>query len=111
MLAVEQHDATDTVLDDRATVVEPEAPRVRRPDRGRRLWLATWPKVAAIGLALLLWQVVVWTGWREEFVLPSPWTVFDRLGELIADGTVTDALLVTMQRAAIGYAIALVIGL
>src|SRR5215207_3244134 len=111
MLAVERQDTIDTVLDDRATVVDPTLRRARRPELGRRAWLATWPKLAAVGLALLLWQVVVWTGWRQEFVLPSPWTVFDRLGELIADGTVTDALLVTMQRAAIGYAIALVIGL
>ena len=52
----------------------------------------------------------MWTGWRPEFVLPSPLTVFDRLGELIADGTVSDALGVTLRRAAVGYALALVIG-
>ncbi len=41
--------------------------------------------------ALLIWQIVVWSGWRPEYVLPAPATVFDRLGELIADGTVLDA--------------------
>ncbi len=111
MLAVDREDPTGTVLDDSATVVDPVVRRGRRPGLGRHLWLLTWPKVAAIALALLIWQIVVWTGWREEFVLPSPFTVFDRLGELIADGTVFDAVGVTMRRALIGYGIALVIGL
>jgi NitT/TauT family transport system permease protein len=112
MLAVDQDGTTAAaVLDDSATVVDPVVRRGRRPGLGRHLWLLTWPKVAAIALALLIWQAVVWTGWREEFVLPSPFTVFDRLGELIADGTVVEAIAITMRRAVIGYAIALAIGL
>ena len=54
------------------------------------MWRAAWPKLAAIALALAIWQVVVWTGWRPEYLLPAPGTVFGRLGELIADGTVLD---------------------
>src|SRR4051794_15102670 len=81
--------AVDSQLDDRAV-----AP-VARPSgrhRARAVWLAVWPKVAAIAIALGLWQLVVMSGWRPEYVLPAPATVFDRLGELIADGTVFDAL-------------------
>jgi NitT/TauT family transport system permease protein len=74
------------------------------------VWLATWPKLAAIALALGIWQVVVWSGWREEYVLPAPATVFDRLGELIADGTIADAVGITMRRAAVGFALAVLIG-
>jgi NitT/TauT family transport system permease protein len=111
MLAVDRQDTADTVLDDRTEVLDPVVRRSRPPGRGRQLWLLTWPKVAAIALALLIWQAVVSTGWREEFVLPSPFTVFDRLGELIADGTVLEAIGITMRRALIGYAIALAIGL
>src|SRR3954449_12892187 len=44
--------------------------------RGRRLWSATWPKLAAVIIALGLWQLVVWSGWRPEYVLPGPVTVF-----------------------------------
>ena len=40
-----------------------------------RIWRATWPKVAAIGIALFAWQVVVWSGWRPTYVLPGPMTV------------------------------------
>ena len=115
MLAVEPAESTTattaSALDDSAAVVDPAVRQPHGRDRARRLWLLTWPKLAAVALALFIWQVVVWTGWRDEYVLPSPATVFDRLGELIADGTVFDAIGVTMRRALIGYAIALVIGL
>jgi NitT/TauT family transport system permease protein len=111
MLAVDRDPAGgEVVLDDSATVPTAPGRAGRRPHRARRAWLALWPKLAAIGLAVLLWQIVVWTGWRAEYILPSPFTVFDRLGELIADGTVLEAVAITMRRAAVGYALALVIG-
>ncbi len=99
--------AVDSQLDDRSL-----APVNRPTGRhlARKIWLAVWPKVAAIAIALGLWQLVVLSGWRPEYVLPAPATVFDRLGELIADGTVLDALRVTGERAVIGYGAALVIG-
>ena len=100
-------DATNLLGDD-AVVVEVARPQGRQ--LGRRIWSATWPKLAAIGLGLAIWQVVVWSGWRPEYALPAPSTVFERLGELIADGTVLDALSVTARRAAAGFALALVIG-
>lgn len=109
MLAVDPvaEAAPDAVLDDRqAAGSEPG----RRTKLGRRIWQATWPKVAAIAIALLLWQAVVWSGWRPEYVLPAPATVFDRLGELIADGTVPEAVFKTMQRAVVGFGLALLIG-
>jgi NitT/TauT family transport system permease protein len=78
--------------------------------RARRAWDATWPKVAATAIGLVIWQLVVWSGWRPEYVLPGPVPVFERLGELIADGTIAEALLRTMQRAATGFGLALIIG-
>jgi NitT/TauT family transport system permease protein len=100
--------AVDSQLDDRSL-----AP-VNRPTgrhRARKIWLAVWPKVAAVAIALGLWQLVVMSGWRPEYVLPAPATVFDRLGELIADGTVFDALRITGERALYGYGAALIIGI
>ena len=82
-----------------------------RVSLGRRLWSASWPKLAAIALFLLLWQFVVWTGWKPEFVLPPPSTVFAELWSRVADGTMFEAISTTVQRAAIGYAAALAIGL
>lgn len=107
MLAVEESRAT---VGEVAVVADEGVADARRPDRARRVWLALWPKLAAVVLAVGLWQVVVWSGWRPEYVLPSPFTVLDRLGELVADGTVSEAVAITMRRALVGYALALVIG-
>ena len=98
------------VLDDSAAV--PDVARTRRrADLGRRIWFATWPKVAAVVIGLFLWQLVVWSGWKPEYVLPGPRTVFAELGDLIADGTVGEAISITLRRAAVGFALALAIGI
>ena len=73
-------------------------------------WTSSWPKLAAIALGLLLWQMVVWSGWKPEYVLPGPKAVLSTLWELILDGTVASAMAITLQRAATGFAIALVLG-
>lgn len=105
-----RHDLTrdDVILDDRQAVIVAE-----QRDRGdllRRVWSATWPKLAAIVLALGIWQAVVWSGWKPEYVLPGPPAVFARLGELIGDGRVLDAVRTTMGRALAGFALALLVG-
>jgi NitT/TauT family transport system permease protein len=79
-----------------------------RRSRASRIWSATWPKLGAIAIALLFWQIVVWSGWRKEYVLPGPVTVFQALFDNIGD--YISAAFVTLQRAVIGFGIALVIG-
>jgi NitT/TauT family transport system permease protein len=81
-----------------------------RADRLRRAWSATWPKLAATALALLVWQLVVWSGWKPTYVLPPPAEVFGRLWDLLVDGTLVDALGITLQRAAVGFSLAIAIG-
>ena len=44
---------------------------------GRRLWPSVWPKLLAVALVVAAWQVCVWTKWKPEYVVPSPFTVFD----------------------------------
>jgi NitT/TauT family transport system permease protein len=80
------------------------------PSRAVRLWRAAWPKLAATALAVAVWQVVVWTGWKPEFVLPGPLTVGKRFATEVADGTLWQASLVTLQRAVVGFTLAVVIG-
>jgi NitT/TauT family transport system permease protein len=110
MLVVEPGTTTSLAVEP-VDDVPPRRLAAWRQDLGRRLWQSTWPKVAAIGLALFIWQVVVWTGWKQEHLLPAPTTVFSRLGELFADGTVLDALVVTGRRAAVGFGVALTVGM
>jgi NitT/TauT family transport system permease protein len=82
----------------------------RRERTLRTVWAATWPKLGAIAIGLFLWQAVVWSGWKPEFLLPPPGPVFAELWTLTIDGTVTTAVGITMWRALTGFAVALVIG-
>jgi NitT/TauT family transport system permease protein len=87
-----------------------EQSEARPPTRAQRAWLATWPKLVAIGLVLLFWQVVVWSGWKPRYVLPGPAPVFSRLWKDLVNGDLLDATAVTLRRAFVDFAIALMIG-
>jgi NitT/TauT family transport system permease protein len=75
-----------------------------------RLWSASWPKILATAIALLLWQAVVWSGWKPRYVLPGPWTTLKELGKRLADGTMLVAIGITLRRALLGFGLALVVG-
>ena len=76
----------------------------------RRAWGQVWPKAAAIVLALVVWQLVVWSGWKPDYVLPGPTQVLPVLGRLVQKGTFWTAVARTMRRALWGYLLAVVIG-
>jgi NitT/TauT family transport system permease protein len=75
-----------------------------------RFWSGLWPKVAAVALAVALWQLVVWSHWKPEYALPGPRTVFAQLGHDLGKSTFYRAIGITMVRALKGYALAVVIG-
>jgi sulfonate transport system permease protein len=110
MATAENGDATRTDLLDRElsgldhleTVLPP------RPSRAARVWAAAWPKLLAVALALLVWQLVVWSGWKPEYVLPGPRKVWDSFVENFS--TNMDAAWTTLQRGVKGFAFALFIG-
>ena len=76
----------------------------------QRLWPRLWPKVAAIALVIALWQLVVASHWRPEYVLPGPKAVFDELWKMVKTGSFWDAVGRTGRRAVGGYLIAMVVG-
>jgi len=80
--------------------------------RGRlaRATAALWPKLAAVALALAAWQLVTWTHWREPWQLPGPGPVLGQLVEDLRQGALERATAITLGRAAVGYALAAVIG-
>jgi NitT/TauT family transport system permease protein len=80
------------------------------PGRARQLWSATWPKLAAVALALGIWQAVVWSGWKPDYVLPGPNKVLPALLDLVKTHKFWTAVSITMRRAVTGYAVAMVIG-
>jgi NitT/TauT family transport system permease protein len=78
------------------------------PSRAARIWAAAWPKLLAITLVLVVWQLVVWSGWKPEYVLPGPRKVWDSFVENFS--TNMEAAWTTLQRGFKGFAFALVIG-
>ena len=87
-----------------------DRPAQRRRRRWRSVFDGTWPKVAAVAIFVFVWQCVVWTGWRPEYVLPGPRAVAGSLWTITHDGLVRKAVTITFQRAIIGFAASIVIG-
>jgi NitT/TauT family transport system permease protein len=93
----------------------PSSRPVRRSGRAlaRSIWASTWPKLVALGLVILVWQSLCWSGWRPSYVLPTPNMVRGQLWTLVtgSDGThLWGSVETTLRRALSGYALALVIG-
>ncbi len=97
-----------------STVLTPnveQAPKLRAgAGAGARAWAWIWPKALAIVLVLAVWQLVYWSGWRPEYVFPSPATTLAQLGEMIQTERFWSAMGTTILRAITGFALALVIG-
>ena len=76
----------------------------------RLIWGWIWPKALAIGIVILLWQALVLSGWRPEYVLPSPGQVMDALITMFGTEKFWQALVRTASRAIVGFGVALLIG-
>jgi NitT/TauT family transport system permease protein len=101
------HDAARADLAGLGALELPLAPAPRRLDR---LWAVTWPKMLAAALLVGVWQAVVWSGWKPEYVLPGPFAVFGRVLTDLGEGSLVTATAITMRRALVGYLAATVIG-
>jgi NitT/TauT family transport system permease protein len=76
----------------------------------KRTWSWLWPKLAAVALVLAAWQVVVWSGWQPDYVLPGPGPVLQRLAQDLGNANFDLGIAVTLRRALVGYGIAVAIG-
>ncbi|GIF24597.1 NitT/TauT family transport system permease protein [Actinoplanes tereljensis] len=86
------------------------APRTEQDNLGKRIWRSAWPKLLAIAIVVLIWQIVVWSKWKPDYVLPGPGTVFSDLGDVITTGDFWDGVRLTLIRALTGFALAVAIG-
>ncbi|WP_344449946.1 ABC transporter permease, partial [Actinocorallia aurantiaca] len=75
-----------------------------------RVWSALWPIATAVLISLAAWELVVLSGWREPWVLPGPRDVLPSFVEVVSTGTFWSAVALTMKRALIGFALAVLIG-
>jgi NitT/TauT family transport system permease protein len=99
---IRAHDAEIAGIDALEIPIEPH------PNKARRLWSATWPVMAALALFLVLWQAVVWTGWKPSYAFPGPVAVFRSLLDEL--DLFLEAARVTLVRGIVGYAFAFVVG-
>jgi NitT/TauT family transport system permease protein len=81
--------------------------RLFRPRPVPDLVLTAILVIGAIGAC----QVLVYSGLVSRFVMPLPSSVLPALGELVNGGTLGENILVTVGEAAIGFGIAVTIGL
>jgi NitT/TauT family transport system permease protein len=80
---------------------------------GRRLWAATWPKLLAIALALGAWQLFYLSNFHGDTArhfVEGPATGLNNLWDQLAHGQLLAAIGTTMQRAAVGYALSVLVG-
>jgi NitT/TauT family transport system permease protein len=68
------------------------------------------PILLAVLIFMLGWQIVVWSGWRPDYLLPGPLTVFGELGTILLEPTFWQALGRTLARALVGFGLAVAIG-
>ena len=78
-------------------------------ERARRSWAVLWPKLAAIALVWVVWELIHLTGWKH-YVLPGPGVTLSNLWQQAQTGLLWHAIGDTLMRAVLGYAVALVIG-
>src|SRR5579871_893564 len=81
----------------------------KHPWNARRIWAAVWPKLLAIGLVLGIWEIIHLTGWKK-YVLPGPATVFANLWGQMHHAVLWQAIVITMHRALVGFALSVLIG-
>src|SRR5487761_185377 len=102
--------ATDTTLAGLdALDLGDERPGADGRERAARVARTVWPKVAAIGLVWLVWGLITLSGWKK-LVLPGPGVTLSNLWAQAQTGLLWHAIGDTLERAVIGYALALVIG-
>lgn len=85
-------------------------PEIKKTGRGRRIWAGAWPKLLAVAIVLIAWEVVALSGWKPSYILPGPGPVLKDLGKLVKTADFWDGVRLTMSRAVLGFALAVVIG-
>ena len=74
-----------------------------------KFWRGLWPKLLAIALVLVIWELIHLTGWKK-FVLPGPGVTLSNLWAQAQTALLWHAIGTTLERAVLGFALAVVIG-
>ena len=80
----------------------------KRAPKSRRFARVVLPKVLASVAFFGAWQLVVISGWKPQYVIPSPFTVLEAMTH--NPKQLLDAAAVTLERGVIGFGCAIAIG-
>ncbi len=89
--------------------LEAPDPDQRSRKLAKRAWASLWPKVLAIVIVLAVWQLIHLSGWRKD-IFPGPGATLANLGDQLKTGLLWHAISTTLQRAVIGFGLAVLIG-
>ncbi len=87
-------------------------PSQGNPEPGRlarKAWAIAWPKLAAIALVLVIWELVTLSGWKK-YVFKGPGPVLSNLWQQMQHGMLWATIGWTLRSAVIGYVVALIVG-
>src|SRR5215469_11405416 len=102
--------STDTALEGLDALEQPQgATASGAGGLGARAWRAAWPKLAAVALVLLIWELIAASGWKK-LIFPAPGPTLANLWDQLGTGLLWHAIGTTLYRALIGFALALLIG-
>jgi len=101
--------ASSTLLGLDALDAMPVAPRDRQRT-ARKVWSAVWPKLAALAIVWVIWELIHLSGWKK-YVIPGPGVTLSNLWDQAHTAVFWSAVGTTLERAGLGYALALLIGI
>jgi NitT/TauT family transport system permease protein len=93
-----------------ALELAPSGPAGRAGGRlGLRLWNILWPKLLAVALVLVVWELITLSGYKK-YIFPRTGPTLDNLWDQAQTGVLWHAIGITLETAVIGFALALLIG-
>jgi len=106
--ALADHEATlaslERGLDALERVAVEETPRWRQ-------WAAkVFPPLVGLALVLLVWQVLIWMEIKPRYTFPSPGDVWSTLVAQWQEGTLPEAIWLSLSRGALGFLASVAIG-
>ena len=83
-------------------------------EQGRPWWRVVvsrvLPPVVAVGLVLMVWQAVVWSGVKPRYIFPSPGDAWSALAAQWGSGALQRGIWYSVSRGLLGFVASVVIG-
>ena len=106
--AVADREATLASLERGLDALERAA--VQETPRWRRWTGKVLPPLIAVGLVLLVWQVLIWMEIKPRYTFPSPGDVWSTIVEQWQEGTLPKAIWLSLSRGMLGFLASVAIG-